>query len=217
MTSRKMHSNIYYGTMTHLKESMSRLIDDGLVSWFAAIEHKGERQFNSVNDCWEGDRDKDHIHVGVYPNGTIQFDKVYSECAQLINGKITGFTRMWEPVRSRMDFWLYLYHDKDYLSSKNLVREYNYKEVDVFCSDEDIKRYELFNAREQFWVQHGISHEVLNVVKGKMKESEFFARHIKDAYGADKLLRVARSEVSMEVNRKEGYYGNDYLRQVSFA
>lgn len=217
MTSRKMHANIYYGTMDYLKSCMDRLISEGVVSWYAAIEHKGERQYNKLTAQWVGDRDKDHIHVGVYPNGSIQFDKVYGECMQLIGGKLTGFTRMWEPVRSRMDFWLYLYHDKDYLKSKDQTREYNYSESDIVCSDDDIKRYELFNAREVFWAQHGISHEVQNVVKGRMKESEFFARHIRDAYGADKLLRVARAEVGLEVNRKDGVYGDSYLRQIAFA
>lgn len=217
MTSRKMHSNIYYGTLDYLQMCMTRLVDSGVVAWYCAIDHKGERQYNPITAQWQGERDKNHIHVGVYPNGSIQFDKVYAECMQLRDGKITGFTRCWEPVRSRMDFWLYLYHDKDYLLSKQLVREYNYKDSDIVCSDDDIKRVELFNARETFWAQHGISHEVMNVVKGKMKESEFFARHIKDAYGADKLLRVARSEVGLEVNKKEGYYGNDYMRQISFA
>lgn len=214
MVTSKMVTNIYYGTCEHLRVCLDRLVQDGSIAWWVYCEHKGERQYNPTNDCWEGDRQKRHIHVGIKPNKRLNLDVVYAECLEMVDSKLTGFTRNWEFVRSSSDFWLYLFHDKGYLLEKQLVREYNYTERDVVCSDDDIKAYELVKAREEFWLQHGIKKDALKVARGQMSEAVYFAHNIKNAYGADKLLKATRKEVDYENNKQDDYHRRFYFRQV---
>lgn len=218
MVTSKLVTNIYYGQADYLKESLNRLVNDGLIAWWVYCCHSGERQFNPIKSSWEGERLKDHIHVGIKPNKRLDLDTVYNETLQLDGfKKVIGFTRNWEFVRSQFDFWLYLYHDKDYLTSKNIVREYNYTTDDIIASDDDIKKYELYRAREAFWAEHGISHEVLQCVKGKISESQLIARHLRCAYGVDKLLKAARKEVINETAKDKNNYGETYLREIALG
>lgn len=214
MITSKMVTNIYYGSTAHLRICLDRLVENGALSWWVFCEHKGERQFNSVLDVWEGDRQKRHVHVGLKPNKRLNLDVVYGECLEMVDSKLTGFTRNWEFVRSMMDFWLYLFHDKAYLEEKQLVREFNYTESDLVCSDDNIKDYELFKARQDFWSQVGIKKEALKVVKGSMSEAVYFAHNIKNAYGADKLLKATRREVFREVNKEDDYFRRCSFRQI---
>lgn len=212
MVTSKLVTNIYYGESEYLKERLNGLVDDGAIAYWVFILHHGERQYNPIENAWVGDRLKDHIHVGIKPNKRLNFDIVYGECIQMVGGKLTGFTRNWEIVRSTMDFWLYLFHFKDYLAAKNLVREYNYSKNDIVCSDNDVLQYELNRALEEFWVQHGISHEVQKVVKGQMKETELFARHLRDAWGVDRLLKAARRDWEVMINEKNSNRQNDFCQ-----
>ena len=214
MVTSKLVTNIYYGEKDYLKECLEELVKDGAIAYWVYICHFGERQFNPIENVWQGDRLKNHIHVGIKPNKRLNLDLVYGECMQMLDGKLTGFTRNWEIVRSSMDFWLYLFHFKDYLVAKNLVREYNYSKTDIVCSDQDILDYELNRALEEFWAQHGVSHEVQKVVKGQMKETELFARHLRDAWGVDRLLKAARRDWEVMHNEKNTDREND-VYQIS--
>lgn len=214
MVTSRLVSNIYYGSKEHLQVCLERLVVEGSIAWWVFCEHKGERIYNPLNDCWEGDRAKRHIHVGIKPNKRLNLDVVYGECLEMIEGKITGFTRNWEFVRSSMDFWMYLFHDSSYLAEKRMIREYNYSINDLVCSDNDIKSYEIKRAKEEFWLQHGIKKEAISVARGQMSEAVFFAHNLRNAYGADKLLKATRKELDYEKYTKNDKNGGSAFRQI---
>lgn len=219
MVTSKLVTNIFYGKEQGLLDSLRSLVEDGKIAWWCYCVHRGERSFNLVKHEWVGQRLKNHIHVGIKPNCRLDLDVVYNNCLQIESAtKTVGFTRNWVYVRSNFDFWLYLYHDRDYCDTKGLIREYYYTEKDVICSDDDIKAYELYRAKEELWASMGVSNEVVACAKGLKSEVSLFSRHLRDAYGVDKMLKAARRELMENENYcKSDEETRSPIRQVGFG
>ena len=99
------------------------LYNKGDISFFAYIMHYGEGVGDS--EC------KDHYHVYIEPNkGLDPFEFKYRFRDD--EGRNTCLN--WRKSDFANWYW-YVLHDPDYLSSKGLSREFAYDKVNVQCSD----------------------------------------------------------------------------------
>lgn len=122
-------STISYNTVEYLDSVLSKLLNTGKIEFFCYIQHKGEYDEETKLT------DKDHIHLFVIPNGrinTVDLGKLFIEpCADIKPLKCINW------VTSKADdFILYNTHDKYYLLSKFLVRQYHYEFSDWVFSEE---------------------------------------------------------------------------------
>lgn len=105
MTSRPI-STISYNTESFLQERLNQWVDAHLIQCYMYIKHKGE------------DGDKDHIHLRIEPNKSLDPMKLTEELREYEKGsdKPLG-CRPWRPSKEE-DWYLYAVHDKDYLGLK---------------------------------------------------------------------------------------------------
>lgn len=122
MGTKKPLSTIAYDEII-LNRGLSKLMEDGIVSFYAYIRHHGEGEGLS-----EG---KEHIHVYV------DFYKMVDALelkTQFINEFGNATCLVWR--RSNFaDWYPYVLHDEDYLQAKGLHREWHYSPEAVVASD----------------------------------------------------------------------------------
>lgn len=106
MATQKPISTISYNTEDFLKEKLDGWIKAHIIQAYQYIKHKGE------------DGDKDHIHLRVEPNKTLdpmnltEALKEYTKDSEKPLG-----CRPWRPSKEE-DWYLYALHDKQYLNIK---------------------------------------------------------------------------------------------------
>lgn len=120
-------STISYNTPDFLADALKRMQDNGEISFWAFISHRGEGG------------DKDHIHVYVEPSRLRSQDdwkkQYFLEFDPEKPDKPLSVTS-WRKSKWR-DWYLYGLHDKLYLLGKGECKEYAYTRSDVVSSDDD--------------------------------------------------------------------------------
>ena len=126
MATRKPISTISYNTEEFLKEVLDGWIDSHLIQCYTYIKHKGE----------EGD--KDHIHLRIEPNKSLDPMNLTEELKEYVEGSSKPLgVRPWRPSKEE-DWFLYAIHDKNYLAIKysdSKDGKLEYKVKDIVCSD----------------------------------------------------------------------------------
>lgn len=135
MNTRRPISTISYNSVEYLNKVLSYLISHKIIEYYSYIVHHGE-----LNNTL-GEYEKDHIHLFIVPNGTINTVDLGEYFEEYIDGeKLPRKCIRW--CTSVEDDWiLYTLHDSAYLMSKFEVKQYHYTFTDFVSSDsEQFKR-----------------------------------------------------------------------------
>ena len=128
MRTSKPISTISFNTLEFLIFKLSYLLEIGVFSFWAFMEHKPEDD--------EGGK-KQHFHVFAIPSKIINTDDIRKEFLEddPDNDKPRG-TLLWKT--SKFDSWyMYALHDSAYLASKGQSRKYHYTHDMIITSDDD--------------------------------------------------------------------------------
>ena len=137
MATSKPISTICYCSEPFLLDILNDWIRLHLIQSYMYIKHKGE----------EGD--KDHIHLRVEPNKTLDPMDLSLELREYVPGNDKPLTcRPWRPSKEE-DWILYAVHDPEYLRLK-YGNEYNHGKEKLPYKWEDIKCYEYFDMETAF-------------------------------------------------------------------
>lgn len=137
MATKNPMSTICYCTEPFLLDILNSWIDMHWIQSYMYINHVGE------------DGDKNHIHLRVEPNKSLDFMNLSSELREYIPGNNKPLTcRPWRPSKEE-DWILYVVHDKEYLTLK-YGPEYVQGKEKLPYQWEDIKCYEYFDMETAF-------------------------------------------------------------------
>ena len=124
MATQKPIATISYNSESFLRERLDCWVDQHIIQAYQYIKHKGE------------DGDKDHIHLRIEPNKTIDPMDLTDKLKEYTkdNSKPLG-CRPWRPSKEE-DWFLYAVHDADYLSAKDHSDKgekipYDWREIQV--------------------------------------------------------------------------------------
>ena len=126
MRTSKPFSTISYNSDKFLTLKLNSLVSSGKISFWCAIRHKAE--------C---DEKKDHIHLYINPSCMFQTDDLKGYLSELDplhpNQPLTCISA--RSSKTFDDWALYVLHDKRYLASKGLSRQYHYNRSAMYTSD----------------------------------------------------------------------------------
>lgn len=130
MIVRSPISTISYNTDSFLIRELNRLVEEGILYFWAFVSHLPE-----------DDEKKLHKHVYLVPSSTIDtfmLTNAFKEVDEMHPDLPPLGCMMF--VRSKFaDWYLYVQHDIDYLTSKGqYARKYTYSKGDIVCSSEDV-------------------------------------------------------------------------------
>lgn len=132
MNTARPISTVGYNTKDFLNFKLNSLVENGLISFYCYIFHKGEP--NGLDDPQEG---KDHNHIYIEPNkrlDTSKLKKMFNEVD--LNNSLPLAVKPFE--FSKFPHWyLYVLHDPFYLAKKGQSRFYQYSKEDMITSDSD--------------------------------------------------------------------------------
>lgn len=133
MNTSKPFSTISYNTDKFLTSKLTELVNQHIISFWCFIKHKGEEEVDITTG--ETIQDKDHIHLYVEPNKTINTDDFRSQFFELDPANPLPLGCL--PCRSSKfdDFYLYGLHDEEYLASKYEIKQYHYLRDEFITSD----------------------------------------------------------------------------------
>lgn len=138
MKTRRLISNISFNTPDYFDFVIRGLFQNGIIDFAYWICHKGD-----------SDDKKDHIHFCLQPSRSLDTISLNSHFLEF---PFHGSRRLplkptskYVPVSSLDDWLLYCKHDKDYLSSKGLSRNYHYLWVDFKSTDSDAFWHDVHN------------------------------------------------------------------------
>lgn len=127
MNTRKSISTIHYVEPDLLKVRLDDLIQKNKITFYAFIQHLKEE-----------DETKDHIHLYIMPNGSINTDQLRNELEFINMTDITKPFRCLPFTTSKFpDWYQYVLHDRGYLLSKMQARKYSYQKNEIITSDPD--------------------------------------------------------------------------------
>lgn len=128
MRTSKSFSTISYNTEEFLTIRLNDFVKNGVIEFWAFIEHKAEE-----------DERKNHKHVFMIPSKQIDTSSIQAELKE-----IDMKNPLLPPLDCKMfksskfgDWYLYGLHDEKYLASKGQKRKYHYTRDDFRCSDID--------------------------------------------------------------------------------
>lgn len=126
MRTSKAFSTISYNSDKFLSSRLNELVTSGHISFWCAIRHKPE--------C---DEKKSHLHVYIVPSAMVQTDdlKTFLSEPDPTNLALPLTCISARSTKLFDDWYLYVLHDKRYLASKGLSRQYHYKRNQLFTSD----------------------------------------------------------------------------------
>lgn len=161
MKTRLIISNISYNTEAFLKGVLDSLVSEGYIKFYMYIFHKAE-----------DDELKDHFHIILYPDGTLDTNQIYPKFIQpdIDDEYPLCVTRMWQTVAKDKDLeWiLYVLHDKLYCRLKcGYEKKYTYLSDDLKSSD----RFALSNLLYRAYHETDIYHD-MEIIK-KIKDEHF--------------------------------------------
>lgn len=144
MNTSKPFSSISYNTTEFLKAKLTELTNQHIITFWAFIPHKGENEVNPITG--EITVDKDHKHLYVIPNRTVNTDDFRSLFFELdpTNPLPLGIL----PCKSSKfdDWYLYGLHDKDYLECRYEIKQYSYCDDEFIVSDNDAFKQYVFDT-----------------------------------------------------------------------
>lgn len=128
-------STISYNSEEFLRETLNRLVKNGILGFWCFIKHNPE-----------DDEKKAHIHLYMEPVNKVDT----AECPKLFwepdrYGQILK-TMTWRTTKSWPDWLWYSIHDKSYLAMKGENRKYHYSVEDIIASDYDELLYRINEA-----------------------------------------------------------------------
>ena len=136
MRTTKPISTISYNSADYLRVKLNELQKAKRISFWAFISHKAE-------DDEAGS--KNHHHVYIMPSRMLQTDDLRDELKEFDPFHPSNPLGVMPFHTSKFDDWyLYVTHDKAYLSSKGQTRKFHYSHSDFATSESD---YLLFLAR----------------------------------------------------------------------
>lgn len=164
MNTSKAISTISFNTRGFLVGRLNDLVQTGKLSFWAAIEHKGE-------DDEAGK--KNHFHIYAEPSKRLQTDVLRASLVEPLPDTDKPLGAL--PWRSSVfsDWYMYVKHDKAYLLSKGKERKYHYSHEDFFSSESD---YLLCLAREISLLDVSPYKEMESCVKQGIPWPDFFRR-----------------------------------------
>lgn len=134
MRTSKPFSTVSYNTDEFLKQKLNALVHAFKIEYWCYVRHNGE-----LGE--DGEREKDHKHVFIIPNGRIDTMELSQMMLEPDPSNIKKPLKCMDFRSSKEDEWfLYNSHDPDYLRTKMLVREFSYRIEDFISSDEDETR-----------------------------------------------------------------------------
>lgn len=124
----KTISFISYLHEDYLIECLDQLIASKDIVWYCFIKHKADN-----------DNTKDHIHLCIEPNGSIQISLILDNLIEAdINNPLPLKTLFDGVVNSFVDYYWYILHDSDYLDFKGITRNIkDYNPNTIRTSDKD--------------------------------------------------------------------------------
>lgn len=138
MNTSKPIATITWNTIPFLRMKLDDLIKSKIISFWAFAPHKGEE---SEDD--EGGKKKDHIHLYLEPTKRIQTVDLVEHFIELDSTNKKPIKPLDFRPSKWSDWYLYGYHDKEYLLSKGKTRQYYYT-PDIFqYSDENEAHYRI--------------------------------------------------------------------------
>jgi len=142
----KPFSTISYNSKEFLILKLTELTRQHIISFWAFIPHKGEAECDPTTG--EIIKDKDHIHLYVEPNKSINTDDFRSLLLEVDKKKKNKLPLGCLPCRSSKfdDFYLYGLHDPEYLACKYEVKEYHYQRDEFNTSDPDAFNNLIFDC-----------------------------------------------------------------------
>lgn len=137
MKTTKPISTISYNTEGYFELKMRELLKAGIISFYAYIKHDGEAD-DEVRDA------KDHIHAYLEPAKSVQTEDL-RKMLQELNFSHPNKPLGCMPFNSSkfQDWYLYSIHDREYLASKGLVKQYYYSMDEMKTSDDDYLYYKV--------------------------------------------------------------------------
>lgn len=122
MRTSKPFATISYNTEKFLEVKLKKLINQGILDFYAYIKHLPEE-----------DELKEHIHLWVVPSELIETKVVLAELQEFDKNNPDKPPLGCIPcVSSKFDDWyLYGIHDKNYLATKGQARKYSYQPDEV--------------------------------------------------------------------------------------
>lgn len=125
MKTTKPLSTISYNSFNWLTGTLDRLLENGIIRFYALIGHKPEE-----------DENKAHYHVYVEPAKQVDDNWLQGQFVEPVAGE--------KPLKSLpfnkskfVDWYWYGLHDVAYLASKQQARKYHYSKDDYITSDVD--------------------------------------------------------------------------------
>lgn len=129
MKTSKLFSTISYNTVPYLTAQLNGLVERGVLYWYTFVYHFKEE-----------DERKDHIHLLMLPNGSVDTDKVLKLLEEYDPSNPTLPLRCRPPHKTNVfgDWYLYNKHDPKYLKAHGQQeRKYQYRREDFVTSDDD--------------------------------------------------------------------------------
>lgn len=106
MATQKPISTISYNSESFLREKLDLWVSQHIIQAYQYIKHKGE------------DGDKNHIHVRIEPNKTLDPMNLQEQLREYVGGSSKPLgCRPFRPSKEE-DWYLYVVHDPDYLALK---------------------------------------------------------------------------------------------------
>lgn len=125
----KAISSISFNSKGYLDLKLKEMTRSGIISFWAYIEHLSEDD--------EGGK-KNHIHLFIEPSKIVQTEDIRNEFKEFdatMPDKPRGCLVF---TSSKFEHWyMYVKHDKAYLTSKGQSRKFHYQHEDIFSSDFD--------------------------------------------------------------------------------
>lgn len=190
MNTSKAISTISFNSLGFLVGRLGELVDSGKLSFWAAIEHKGE-------DDEAGK--KNHFHVYAEPSKRLQTDVLRASLVEPVpdTDKPLGVLPWRQSVFC--DWYMYTKHDKAYLLSKGLERKYHYDHDDFISSEPD---YLLCLAREISLLDVSPYKDMESCVRNGISWPDFFRR------GTVPVQLVRQYKIAYEILQST-VYGSD--------
>lgn len=138
MKTRRTLTNISFNSPDYFADRMNDLLRDGVIDWAYWIVHHADN-----------DDKKQHIHFVFQPARSVETSIITSYFLEFpFYGRIRlplKPTSKYVPCVSLDDWLLYCKHDKDYLISKGLERNYHYQWEDFCTTDRDSLLHDIGN------------------------------------------------------------------------
>ena len=182
MATSKPISSISYNTELYLVSKLTRLVESGIISFWAYIHHNGEEK---TNDEAAG---KDHIHLLMIPNRCVDLVAVGKQFQEFYPNDPQRPLRCMPFRTSKTDDWImYALHDPDYLAFHGMEKTYVYDVVDFVASDEDYLHQLWVEARQSLHNNPAIK------IRRKAKEGVSFTRLVQS--GAVSIQQIRNAEL----------------------